>query len=260
VRGTAIAALGVALALVASLGGDAHGRGAGVVWNGDYQTGNFRQWKSLQAMPGGATIVTAPTRGGRYAARFVVRPGDDPIHSKGERAEARAGQRETGGFEGRERWYGWSTLFPATANLPPSSSSWNIFTQFHETSNDRCAPNISLQADTSHVPPAIKVRVLGGALTGCSPSSAVLVRPAPLQLGRWYDFVLHVKWSSDPARGFWELWVDGVRVTARIHMATLYRGQGAYLKQGFYRAASPLTTTVYDAGMRAGRSYEAVAP
>jgi hypothetical protein len=229
-------------------------RGA-TTWRGDYQTGNFRQWQKLQAVPGGATIVTSPVHGGKYSARYQVRPGDNPIHSKGERAEARASQQQTGAFEGRERWYAWSTMFPADGGLPPSSGSWNIFTQWHQTRKDGCPPNIAWQADTSHAPPAIKLRVLGGRLRGCAPSRKLELRPAALELGHWYDFVLRVRWSSDPRKGLVQAWIDGTNVVPRTSTATLYRGQGAYLKQGFYRAASPLTTTVYHAGTRAGTGY-----
>jgi Polysaccharide lyase len=233
---------------------------AKVLWRGDYQTGDFKQWHRLQAVPGGATIVTSPTHRWRYTAKYVVRSGDDPIGSNGERAEARASQAQTGASEGKERWYGWSTLFPANANLPPSAASWNIFTQWHQTKSDRCPPNIAFQADTSHGPPAIKLRVLGGSTSGCVPTSTLLRRPAQLRLDHWYDFVVHVKWSSDPSVGFIEGWIDRAKVIPRTRTATLYKGQGAYLKQGFYRASSDSTTTVYHVGTRAGRSFSAVAP
>jgi hypothetical protein len=229
-----------------------------LLWRGDYQTGNFKQWSRLQAVAGGASIVTSPTHNARYTARYRVRPGDDPIHSRGERAEARASQKQTGGYESKQYWYAWSTLFPMGAGLPPSAESWNIFTQWHQTESDGCPANIAFQADTSHSPPAIKLRVRGGALHDCRAESDLLRRPAPLQLGRWYDFVVHIKWSSEPSLGFIEAWIDDEKVLPKTQTATLYRGQGAYLKQGFYRAPSLLTTNVYHVGTRVGGSHRAV--
>lgn len=237
----------------------AHASGE-LVWSGDYQTGDFKQWYRLQAVPGDATIVTSPSHGTRYTARFVVGPGDDPISSKGERAEVRASQKQTGAYAGRERWYAWSTLFPANGGLPASSSSWNIFTQWHQTRSDGCPPNIAFQADTSHAPPAIKLRVLGGILSGCTPSNKVLRRPVALRVDHWYDFRVHVKWSSNPSAGFIEGWIDGVKAIRRLRTATLYKGEGAYLKQGFYRAGSSLTSTVFHVGTRVGTSALAVSP
>ena len=40
------------------------------------------------------------------------------------------------------------------------------------------------------------------------------------------------------------------KVRARKHMATLYRGMGVYLKQGFYRGESSKTTTIIHDGMQ----------
>jgi Polysaccharide lyase len=92
--------------------------------------------------------------------------------------------------------------------------------------------------------------VLGGSLHDCESATNVERRVAALRLDHWYDFVVHVRWSSKPSLGFVEVWIDGARVLPRIATPTLYEGQGAYLKQGFYRAPSPLTTTVYHAGTR----------
>ena len=75
----------------------------------DYDSGNFRQWRAKQAVPGGAKIVRSPRRQGRYAARFVVRPGDDPIDASGERAEVWSYTNERAG---KSSWWKWSTFFP----------------------------------------------------------------------------------------------------------------------------------------------------
>ena len=255
----AFAGLG-AVGDLARASGDAAPAGArsGLLWSGDYQSGNFSQWFRLQAVAGGATIVTSPSHNARFAARYRVRPGDDPIGSTGERAEARASQGQTGGHAGKAYWYSWSTLFPADAALPPSTDSWNIFTQWHQIKKDGCPPNIAFQADTSHDPPSIKLRARGGRLRACRAKHELVRRPVQLQLDHWYDFAVHIKWSSRRSIGFIEVWIDGVKVLPKTHAATLYAGQGVYLKQGFYRAASPLTTTVYHVGPRVGASHSAV--
>ena len=41
-------------------------------------------------------------------------------------------------------------------------------------------------------------------------------------------------------------------------MATLYPGDGVYVKQGFYRRPSGSVSTVYQDGMRRGDSYASV--
>src|SRR5262245_3931455 len=73
---------------------------AALDWQGDFETGDFGQWGDfhVQAVAGGATIVTSPVRQGSYAARFVVKPGDTPI-DPAERAEV---YTTTGENEGTE--------------------------------------------------------------------------------------------------------------------------------------------------------------
>ncbi len=75
-----------------------------------------------------------------------------------------------------------------------------------------------------------------------------------IEQNRWYDHVLHVKWSSDPSVGFVEVWVNGVNVVPKTHAATLYTGQEVYVKQGFYRGDSSLTTEIIHDGLIRGES------
>ena len=58
-----------------------------------------------------------------------------------------------------------------------------------------------------------------------------------------------MRWSADLAVGFVELFVDGRAVVPRTAMATLYRGQTAYAKQGLYRAPGTATSRILHAGL-----------
>lgn len=213
----------------------------------------------MQAVPGDARVVSSlpPHDGRRFAALFTVRPGDNPIHSKGERAEAVASVAQTGSDPNTTAWYGWSTYFPPDFSAPPDS--WNIFTQWHGTLSDGCPPNIAFEANARSGGWAISFRVRGGRLIGCTPPSDQRWRLATLKFGAWYDFVLRVRWSSNPHLGYVSLWLNGRQVLPKTPLATLYVDERAYLKQGFYRAPSSLTTTIYHAGMRRGDSFRSVA-
>jgi len=229
-----------------------------VLWSGDFQTGNLLQWDRLQAAPGDARVVSSlpPHDGRRFAAAFTVRPGDNPIHSTGERAEAVASVEQTGSEPNATAWYGWSTYFPPDFSAP--ADSWNIFTQWHGTLSDGCPPNLAFEANARSGKWIISLTARGGRLSGCMPPSKRRWTVATLQLGQWYDFVLHVRWSSNPHRGYVSLWLNGRQVIGQTTLATLYVGERAYLKQGFYRAPSSLTTTIYHAGMRRGSSRASV--
>jgi hypothetical protein len=49
---------------------------------------------------------------------------------------------------------------------------------------------------------------------------------------------VHIKWSSNPNEGYVELYHNGQLVVPRTVMATMYPGDGIYLKQGLYRNAN----------------------
>ena len=234
---------------------------AAVFWRGDFETGNFRQWQSVQARRGDISIVTSPVRQGSYAARFVVHPGDVSVRHGGERSELRASVAASGGNAGTDQWYGWSTLFPSSFN-PTPGTNWNYFLQWHDSRNNGCGPNIVYEVDESKTPARIGLRVRGGSISfsTCTATDDRAWFPVRLTINRWYDFVLHVHWSSDASSGFVEGWIDGEHVIPKTYIATLYPDDGIYLKQGFYRKPSRLVSTLYQDAMRRGDSYASVNP
>jgi hypothetical protein len=241
-RACTVVALLASFALGASATGNAE---AGILWAGDYETGNLNQWAGAQAVPGGAAVTTAPLRSGVYAARFVVRPGDDPIGSTGERAELLAWTGETAGVES---WWAWSTYFGDDFE-PAPNTQWNIFTQWHN-SGTTGQSNAHFEVNTSTTPWTLQLRKFGGELI----ANQVVFTLAPFERNRWFDFVFHVRWAPDDT-GFVEVWLDGQLVVPLTYTPTSYFGQGVYLKQGFYRAESSGTSVVYHDGMRRGQSY-----
>lgn len=227
----------------------AHGRTLRAQWAGRLSSDLFAGWTQRQFLPGRLRAVRVGGSRGRHVGRFVVRPGDTPVPG-GERAEVAASPAATGGVEGAEAWYAWSTYFPAGLH-PLPDHTWNVFTQFHQTGRDHCSPNIALQLNTRLRPARIRLAVRGGWLSTrtCRPQMATSFDGEPLRLRRWYDFALHVRWSSNPRLGFVELLVNGRRSVPRTPLATLYRGQAVYVKQGFYRGPSPQVSQIVHSGM-----------
>jgi hypothetical protein len=208
----------------------------------DYDTGNFRQWSAMQAVAGSATIVRKPRHQGRYAARFRVRPGDNPTGGNKERAEVVA---RTGEKAGVTSWWKWSTLFPRS--FRPIPNGINIFTQWHHNGS-KCHPPVQFVLSPNLR--RIQLRVSGGKLNlnTCWSSGGHVYDLGPLRRGRWLTFVFHVRWS--PKRGFVEVWRNGSRVVRHSRVKTLYSGYAVYLKQGYYRRHAGWTTVVYHDGMR----------
>jgi hypothetical protein len=211
----------------------------------NYESGNLRQWTAVQALPGRASVVRRPVTQGRFAARFVVRPGDDPINSSGERSEVLA---TTGETEGVESWWSWATLFPRTFRA--NEGAWNVFTQWHHT-GPTCPPPLSFVVSKEGPTSRLVLRVRGGSLpSDCEPAWQRDWTLGGLRRGRWYRFRFHVRWSADAGNGFVEVWVNGRRRVPRTSAPTLYPGQGVYVKQGFYRGPGSTSSVVFHDGMR----------
>jgi Polysaccharide lyase len=217
----------------------ATGVDAGIVWRGDYSTGDRTQWSSLEGLDSRITIQQSTVRpGSGYAARVELRNGD--YANSGCRNEL---VRETPITEGTEHYYAWSTQFDWSY---PSNNTWQVFTQWHHSGLNGSPP--------------VEMDVVGENISLTVHGDQVLWS-APLVRGVWHDFVLHVLWSSDQSVGYLELWYDGQRVMDRNHQQTVYPGQYIYLKQGLYRNASiQETAVVFHDGTVIGTTLADVAP
>jgi hypothetical protein len=243
IKGPARAAAPFAVAALLALAASATAE-ARVVKRLDYESGDFRQWVATQARPGGARIVRAPRSQGRFAARFLVRPGDDPIGASGERAEVWATTNER---KGRTSWWKWSTRFPR--GFRPARNWWNVFTQWHN-SGDACQPSVSFVVDAFTRPYRLKLLVNAGSLNGCNASTQKAYSLGRLRRAKWLTFVFHVRWSPKRRWGFVEVWRNGRKVVRKKRVATLYYGQSVYVKQGFYRSPTSWTSVVFHDGLR----------
>jgi hypothetical protein len=193
---------------------------------GDWETGNMRQWDGAQAVSDDRIqVVTSPVDQGRFAGRFEVRDGDDPI-GYGDRAEVQVDSGET---EGADRWYAWSTMFDPTY---PTSDAWQVVTQWHCADCDG-TPSVGFYVIGDRIALQTNPHDAAG-----NPIGKEVVRwSAPLDRGRWHHFRLHAIWSGSDSKGLLELWHDGEKVAGPIHTRTLYPGHDAYFKQGLYRQA-----------------------
>lgn len=189
---------------------------AGIVWRGDFETGDRSQYTGTQMVSADRLqVVTNPVAEGKYAIKVTVKQGDDPINSSGNRNELTYQGKEA---MGSEYYYRWKVMFDPSF---PSVDTWQLFTQWH---HDGCcgSPPVEFYARGEE----IRLSLPG---TGEIPWRTKLVR------GVWHEFVFHVKWSSDPKVGFIELWHNKELVLPRRGAVTMYSGQKNYLKVGLYR-------------------------
>jgi Polysaccharide lyase len=226
-----------------------------VTWRGDFETGNWSQWGTyhVQTGPGAsATIGTSAVRQGRYAAIFTVGRDGAQTGTKGERAQLWVNQEETRGYEGEDVWYAWSTRIAPGSVL--DSGGWNDLTAWHHTGTVCPAPvHVAITGSTR----MLRLDAWGGKLDerSCLNPFRKTWNFGRLKFGKWYDFVFHVKWSPDPNVGSVAMWINGKLVLPTVRAATLYSGQGVYLKQGYYRGHAQGTTVIYNDGTVVAHSY-----
>jgi Polysaccharide lyase len=201
----------------------------------DFETGDLSQYDSAErASRNRLRVVRRPRRQGRFAARFEVRRGDYQAATTGIRAELIA-ERDGGrkATPGDERWYRWSTLFPRDYRV---SDHWQTFVQWKNDGTGSPPLAMTVHGD--------EIRLSGG-----EQNNFHEFWEAPMDRGRWHDFLAHIRWSPSRRKGFVELWHNGRRVVGRTPVATLYRDEHGraipnYLKIGLYRSAAIRSTQV----------------
>ncbi|ATB40348.1 carbohydrate-binding protein [Cystobacter fuscus] len=216
---------------------------ASPVWKGDFESGDLSQWTGKQEVASDRLqVVSSPDRQSQYALKVTVRKGDDPINASGNRNELFHYGNET---EGSEYYYKWSTMFAPDF---PSANTWQLFTQWHQDGTSG-SPPLEFYAWGEN----IYLRLEG--------RDDRVVWSAPLVRDQWLDFVLHVKWSSDPEVGFVELYYNGELALPQEFTPTLFGGMQNYLKQGLYRDESiDSVGVVFHSGMEQATSLEDVFP
>ena len=217
---------------------------ASTVWKGDFETGDLSQWtRPLMVSSDRLRVVDDPVREGRHAVKVTVKQGDDPINASGNRNELVYVGPES---SGSEFYYKWSTLFPEDF---PRSSRWQLFAQWH---HEGCCGSPPLEFFI--IDDVLQMRVGG--------SSGQVLWRAPMVRGKWHDFVLHVKWSSDSRVGFVELYHDGQLAVPRRNVATQYPGERNVLQFGLYRdtSISQVGTLFHDGFVMATRLEDVMPP
>lgn len=211
--------------------------GAVEIFRGDYSTGDFTQWDTVQKAgyngsaaaftPDAGLSIVNDGDGHETAARFTVADGDIPPFGGGERCEVRAGEAADV-TEGAERWYRFDLKF--ASDYPATTGDWHIVMQWHAGIG---SPPLCLEVN-----PDDTLRIQSNA-AGQLWSLPI----GDIARGVWVDYVLHVKFSNDPEVGFVEVWRAGTKVIDKTFKPTM-SSAGNYLKMGIYRDPAETTTAV----------------
>ena len=232
------------------------------VWTGDYSTGDFSQWPSVQNRryngPGvdyvpsySATVVDDSAKG--KAARFEVRSGDVPDFGGGERSDVGSDENNTGGTEGQTRWYQFSTKFDPTFPQNHADLGWGATNEWHpDTSVGSAAFSWEVGMKNGYWSLTIQEQSSPGVYL-----QTYSIFDTPLNVGQWHDVKMQVHWSTSETTGWIRLWLNGIRQTFlngtdTYFLSTLVPGTTTtYYKEGYYRENGIKPTgIVYHTGFR----------
>jgi hypothetical protein len=171
-----------------------------VDWTDGFDAGNFNQWASVEAAPGGVQILsdTPPATVSSYA-RFTANDADIyPVTSTENPRAQLNGPRYI--FDGDERWVSFSVRFPLNfPSVPYFPAGWLIFWQWYGPPYSGGGPPISF---------------------GCTGEWIQMQRNSnhgfdhpwqtPLVRGAWLDFDMRTRFSRS-SDGWLDLWYRGQR-------------------------------------------------
>jgi hypothetical protein len=216
---------------------------------------NDDMWWVEQKAPGRAVVVTVGRDGGS-GLRLHTEPGDNNVAGSGTNERNDVALQYTDGVQGREHWWAHSIMFPDDFAIPPvQPGSFATVFDFHHTGNQPGQPNFHILVNP------------GGFLTFGGQGGPNVVQDVgnqysygadigPLVRNVWYDFVYHVKWSSN-SDGFFKAWVNGVLKVDHFG-PTLYQGLVVYLMLAIYHGAVGQSSSVIHDRVIRGTTWQTV--
>lgn len=194
-----------------------------VIWRGDFETGTTEQWRGVPKTDS-IQIVTAPVRAGKFALRI---DGTNAARRKDrDRIELQHQPKPPGTTEGTERYFGWSVYVPQKL-----TNDGHALGYFEVRNLWRQLMSFEVHGEDIHYSTRVPYR-------------RHWMGKGKLTAGRWHDFVVHVLWSSDPEKGFVEVWFDGVKVVPLTKTATLFDENEAFFQLGLMRATIDVPETI----------------
>jgi hypothetical protein len=188
-------------------------------------------------------VVDAPGISGAKAVRY-------PVPGGGKRSEL---EPQVDSYkEGDDAYFGFAWNLPD--DFPVNADGWQVVAQWKNAGDG--SPPIEVKIDHGQF-------VLDGGAGGDDPRANYFTKPiGPAITGQQTDVVLHIHFSTDPAKAQVDVWMNGQkRIDAfRPPGGTRYSSDDSYLKTGIYRdTAIDQTAVLYLIDARVARSYDSAA-
>jgi hypothetical protein len=238
--------------------------GGQALWHSGFEGGLLDGWRGIQQLETTANTARTDTdapREGLRSARFEIQPGDALLSDGTARQQIWDAKNPDGSFlrftEGQDLYFGFSLRL--REDYPMDPGKWQVLASWYSGSGQG-----PLKLSTAFESDQFRLE---------GPNGNTVYWRGPVVKGAWLDFVVRVKFSTDPTVGFIEVWYkrpqDSALVkqtmsngTQRQRFATMESTASySYLKAGLYRDRSFTTPSVawFDA-IRFGDSLKAAAP
>lgn len=227
----------------------------------DWETSDITSangFQNAQIVPNGLSIDTSEHRTGTQSLKVRVAPGDDPLGLGTGTERAELANLPSPIRPGMDQHYSWSTKF---ANDWQTPNDWGIIWQTHgpDSLNGEILPSLNPPVAVS-VRDTLRLNIASGAMqegadawhrlpTHAEKDTGIKVVP-----GKWFDIILHVKWSAtnDGAADLYLRQEGEAEFTKRAsveNIPTLISVNGvvgeSYVKHGLYRNGSPFINTLW---------------
>lgn len=209
-------------------------------WQGDMEMGDLSQWSYL-ANPAGLSVAEDCVYEGDYAARIAIDGSEQFLwNGREDLNRSELNYRPANTAEGDNTYFGWSFYLPATfadarheLGYWESADSWKQHMRFN-IEGDTFSFQLSDAEERFWEVPGFA---------------------AP---GVWRDVAMHIHWSSDPEKGFMEVWLDGESM-GKTAMATRVNDTDPMFTQiGILRDQREETEVIYIDNAREGENIEMV--
>jgi hypothetical protein len=211
---------------------------ANVLFKGDLETGDLKQWSYLLKEEG-LSVVTDQVAEGKYAGKVTISKNE--LWTNGlNRVEVQHKPDDAYLTEGKEIYYGFSFY------LPEKLTADNHQILYWET--------------TETYQQVMQLAVEGELMRFATQKPAWKVHweaDGKATPGKWHRVVLHVKWSASADSGLVDLWFDSEQVVT-AGKAQTFLGTPAFVQHGILRDTIDKVETLYFDEARSGTTLDDV--
>lgn len=200
-----------------------------LLWRGDFETGDLSQWSYL-LNPQGLSVQDHCVYEGQYAGQARITGEPDMLWHGNEnlnRTEFSYKPSSEQTREGQQTFFGWSFYLPQPLSQNKheigyweSDKSYQQMLRFNIVGTD-----FSFQETAADAPFWIKAGFASA--------------------GAWHDVVLHIGWSTDPKKGFVQVWLDGEDMGKQFFKTLHAADENMFTQIGILRAREDRVETIY---------------